>query len=49
MKSGKQRRLEIKDKRRKKAMENKGICSYSTNKVMPKNALKSDPSQFSET
>lgn len=46
MKSGKQRRLEIKEKRRKKAQKNKALNVYSENTVMPKHAIKADHTQL---
>ena len=46
MKSGRQRRLEIKEKRRKKAQKNKNIDVYSTATKIPKNAVKAEPTQL---
>jgi len=46
MKSGKQRRLEIMEKRRKKAQENKGINVYSSSVQLPKYAVRSNPSKL---
>lgn len=42
MKSGKQRRLEIKENRRKKARENTAIDVYGSLSIMPKNAVKAN-------
>ena len=46
MKSGKQRRFEIKEKRRKKASENKGIDVYSSRMKLPKYAIKSNKAEL---
>ena len=46
MKSGKQRRLEIKEKRGLKARKLKAIDVYSYKTIIPKNALKADPTQL---
>ena len=42
MKSGKQRRLEIKQKRREKARQNKGIDVYSAQTKLPRHAVKAN-------
>lgn len=46
MKSGKQRRLEIKEKRRKKAQKNKDIDVYSATTKMPRHAVKANPAKL---
>lgn len=46
MKSGKQRRLEIKEKRRQKALRNQAVYVYSNNTIIPENAIKSDPNEL---
>lgn len=48
MKSGKQRRLEIKEKRRKKAIKNKNISVYILPKKWPEGAVKADMSGFKD-
>lgn len=46
MKSGKQRRLEIKEKRRKKAVNNISVDVYSNPAKLPKGAIKSNLSKI---
>lgn len=46
MKSGKQRRLEIKEKRRNKAKKNARLDVYSDTTTMPKHAIKADHLQL---
>lgn len=47
MKSGKQRRFEIKEKRRKKAKENAGIDTFSKITNRPKNAIVANKDELS--
>lgn len=46
MKSGKQRRLEIKEKRRKKAAKNKAINVYSSLTKIPRHAVKAEHTEL---
>ncbi len=46
MKSGKQKRLEIKEKRRKKAKQNKAINTYKKVTPLPLYAIKADTNQL---